>query len=91
MSWVGSLVTQAFHPPFSTTLLIKVVKLSREKFMGSALLVVHLWSCIMQEPQHLTRLLLSSLTFKYRDRLKGMQILLSRTQVGPGRTGKQEQ
>ena len=27
----------------------------------------------------------------YRDRLKGMQILLSRTQAGPGRTGKQEQ
>ena len=35
--------------------------------MGSALLVVHLWSCIMQEPQHLTRLLLSSLTFKYNE------------------------
>ena len=28
---------------------------------------------------------------KYRDRLKGMQILLSRTQAGPGRTGEQEQ
>ena len=27
----------------------------------------------------------------YRDRLKSMQILLSRTQAGPGRTGKQEQ
>ena len=27
----------------------------------------------------------------YRDRLKSMQILLSRTQPGPGRTGKQEQ
>ena len=28
---------------------------------------------------------------KYRDRQKCMQILLSRTQAGPGRTGKQEQ
>ena len=28
---------------------------------------------------------------KYRDRLKGVQILLSRTQAGPGRTVKQEQ
>ena len=27
----------------------------------------------------------------YRDRLKGMQILLSRTQAGPGRAVKQEQ
>ena len=27
----------------------------------------------------------------YRDRLKGVQILLSRTQAGPGRTVKQEQ
>ena len=27
----------------------------------------------------------------YRDRLKGMQILLSMTQAGPGITGKQEQ
>ena len=27
----------------------------------------------------------------YRDRQKSMQILLSRTQAGPGRTGKQEQ
>ena len=27
----------------------------------------------------------------YRDRLKGMQILLSRTQAGPDRTGKLEQ
>ena len=27
----------------------------------------------------------------YRDRLKGMQILLSRTQAGAGRAGKQEQ
>ena len=27
----------------------------------------------------------------YRDRLKGMQILLNRTQAVPGRTGKQEQ
>ena len=27
----------------------------------------------------------------YRDRLKGMKILLSRTQAGSGRTGKQEQ
>ena len=27
----------------------------------------------------------------YRDRLKSMQILLCRTQAGPGRTGKQEQ
>ena len=27
----------------------------------------------------------------YRDRLKSMQILLSRSQAGPGRTGKQEQ
>ena len=27
----------------------------------------------------------------YRDRLKSMQILLSMTQAGPGRTGKQEQ
>ena len=27
----------------------------------------------------------------YRDRLKGMQILLSMTQAGSGRTGKQEQ
>ena len=29
--------------------------------------------------------------FIYRDRLKGMQILLSRTQAGPGRTDIQEQ
>ena len=28
---------------------------------------------------------------EYRDRLKSMQILLSRTDAGPGRTGKQEQ
>ena len=28
---------------------------------------------------------------KYRDRLKGMQILLGRTQAGSGKTGKQEQ
>ena len=28
---------------------------------------------------------------KYREWLKGMQILLSGTQAGPGRTGKQEQ
>ena len=27
----------------------------------------------------------------YRDRQKGMQILLSRTQAGPNRTGKEEQ
>ena len=27
----------------------------------------------------------------YRDRLKGVQILLSRTQAGPGRAVKQEQ
>ena len=27
----------------------------------------------------------------YRERLKGMHILLSGTQAGPGRTGKQEQ
>ena len=27
----------------------------------------------------------------YRDRLKGMEMLLTRTQAGPGRTGKQEQ
>ena len=31
------------------------------------------------------------LLLKYRDRLKSMQILLSRTQAGPGRIGKQEQ
>ena len=28
---------------------------------------------------------------KYRDRLKGMQILLSNSQAGPGKTVKQEQ
>ena len=27
----------------------------------------------------------------YRDRLKGLQILLSRTQAGPGRSVKEEQ
>ena len=32
-----------------------------------------------------------TLLVNYRDRLKGMQILLSRTQAGAGRTGKQEQ
>ena len=32
-----------------------------------------------------------SMKSMYRDRLKGMQILLSRTQAGAGRTGKQEQ
>ena len=29
--------------------------------------------------------------YMYRDRLKGVQILLSRTQAGPGRAVKQEQ
>ena len=29
--------------------------------------------------------------YLYRDRLKGMQILQSRTQAGAGRTGKEEQ
>ena len=33
----------------------------------------------------------TNLLYLYRDRLKSMQILLSRTQAGPGRAVKQEQ
>ena len=41
-------------------------------------------------PQHeLNKLALKGAL--YRDRLKSMQILLSRTRTKPGRTGKQEQ
>ena len=36
-------------------------------------------------------LVLTVFFVNYRYRLKGMQILLSRTQAGAGRTGKQEQ
>ena len=50
---------------------------------------VHSPHCGLKE-----RFLLWYETFRegmYRERLKGMQILQSGTQAGPGRTGKQEQ
>ena len=56
-------------------------------FCSAASVVVGSFACyLLGLFEHTDHILM-----EYRDRLKSMQILLSRTQAGPGRTGKQEQ
>ena len=62
---------------------------------SNARFVICCVSCVHMSKIHNSRLLFvtreGGASNTYRDRLKGMQILLSRTQPEPGRKGKQEQ